>query len=713
MSRFPSVPSVGPMAAPLPDWWRVPAAAVRRGWRLLLLAGLALTGGGNGLAGGTVTNATYEALSAALIGGGLIRFECDGTISLPQPLLITVSTVFDASGRSIVLSSSSTTNDPLIVVAPTVPLGLNSLTLTGGHGVLGGAIFNSNGTVWATACLFTGNKATGVAGADGAAGSDEPGIGRRGGDGGPGNPGRGGAIYSSSGGAVYLTNCIFSSNSAVGGSGGTGGAGGAGELRGGDGGQGGAAGAASGGAVFNEGTLIAINCTFGTNSVAGGDGGAGGASGSGTTGIGAAAVGDGADGGAASGGAIYNTGTVRITGSTFYNNTITGGVGAVGGSDGGGEGRAGAAGGAASGGAFLNTGTATLINCTIYLNQASGGAAGNGGGGDWIGGRGGDGGDARGGGFLNYGTAGITNCTFAANTLVAGAEGTGGGGVGEGRSGHPGNLGGADVEAQNAPLTLRNCILAGTTNLANAYGSVVDAGHNLSSDATPPLTAPGLNNADPKLGTFGSNGGTTQTLPLAPGSPAIGLAAPEAAVTTDQRGVTRPADKPDAGAYERQTVLIGGLVSSQGAPAAVNVNLVSFSATNTVTTDANGYFVFADALPGPYQVRLDPGQITAFWPPQYNFYLTELSERQTNLNFYARAARLTIANLTGLPARMQVSGVGVPQLNYVIQATSALNGSGATWTSLVTNAAGSTGNFTFTDTNVNLFSRRYYRAVLP
>ena len=689
------------------------AAAGRWGLRVLLLAGLALTPGGRVHAGGTVTNATYEALSAALIGGGLVRFECDGTISLPQPLLITVSTVFDASGRAIVISSSSTNSDPLFVVAPTVPLGLNSLTLSGGRGAFGGAILNSNGTVWATACLFTGNTATGATGADGAAGANEPGIGRRGGDGGPGKPGQGGAIYSTADGAVFLTNCIFSANSAVGGSGGTGGAGGTGELRGGDGGQGGAAGAANGGAVFNAGTLIAINCTFGTNSVAGGDGGAGGASGSGTTGIGAAAVGDGADGGAAGGGAIYNTGTVRVTGSTFYNNTITGGAGAVGGSDGGGEGRAGAAGGAAAGGAFVNTGTATLINCTVYLNQVTGGTAGDGGGGDWIGGRGGDGGDARGGGFLNLGTAGITNCTFAANTLIVGTAGAGGAAVAEGRPGHAGNLGGADVEADNAPLTLRNCILAGTTNLANAYGSVVDGGHNLSSDATPPLSAPGLNNQDPKLGTFGSNGGPTQTLPLAPGSPAVGLAAPEPGVTTDQRGVTRPADKPDAGAYERQTVLIGGVVSSQGTPAVLNVNLVSPSTTNRTTTDASGYFVFADALPGPYQVRLDPGQIAPFWPPQYNFYLTELSEGQTNLNFYARAASLTITNLTGLPARMQLTGVGVPQLNYVIQAATALNGSGATWTSLVTNAAGTTGRFTFTDTNVNLFSRRYYRAVLP
>lgn len=659
-------------------------------------------------AGGTLTNATYEGLSAALIGGGLVRFECDGTITLPNPILITVSTVLDAQGHAITLSSSSTNPMPLFFVAPTVPLGLNTVTLTGGNYPLGGAVVNSNGTVWASACTFRGNKATGAAGADGATGADDDGIGQDGGAGGTGGPARGGVFYNYPQGTLQLTNCLFASNSAVGGHGGKGGTGGAGVFQGGDGGVGGLAGDARGGAVFNEGTLVVKDCTFGTNTVIAGDGGAGGPGGGG---IWTAAIGDGASGGAALGGSIYNLGTAFVSGSTFHANTLTGGKGSVGGTDAGGEGRDGSDGGAAHGGGCFNEGTAVIVNCTFYANQTTGGAAGDGGAGGWIGGNGGSGGNAQGGGFHNSGAAGVTNCTFAANGLVGGSQGKGGGGLSAGEDGHDGTVAGANVASTQSPLRLRNTILAGTTNLVNASGTIEDGGHNLSSDATPAFQPPGLNNQDPKLGTFGSHGGLTQTISLGSGSPAIGLAAPEAAVPTDQRGVARPAAQPDAGAFERQPVLVAGRVLASGQPVSLTVLLVGYTITNSVATDRNGYFSFVDAAVGPWQVRLETNQSAAYLPPQYNLYLTELSEGQTNLNFYGRAATLAVGSRTS--SGLTITGVGVPQTAYRMQAAPALLGSGSAWVTLSTNTADATGSFSITDTNVSRFPLRWYRAVLP
>ncbi len=72
--------------------------------------------------------------------------------------------------------------------------------------------------------------------------------------------------------------------------------------------------------------------------------------------------------------------------------------------------------------------------------------------------------------------------------------------------------------------------------------------------------------ADPRLEPLADNGGPTQTMALKADSPAIGLAIPEEASKTDQRGVPRGPD-PDSGAYQR--ALCGdvpvGIVGTGGA----------------------------------------------------------------------------------------------------------------------------------------------------
>src|SRR6185436_786349 len=87
---------------------------------------------------------------------------------------------------------------------------------------------------------------------------------------------------------------------------------------------------------------------------------------------------------------------------------------------------------------------------------------------------------------------------------------------------------------------------------ANGYGGFNDGGYNQISDRSIRIKATGsLSNVDPRLGTFGNNGGITDTLPLLSDSPAIDAGDPSDLVPTDQRGVARPlGPRPDVGSYE-------------------------------------------------------------------------------------------------------------------------------------------------------------------
>ncbi len=58
---------------------------------------------------------------------------------------------------------------------------------------------------------------------------------------------------------------------------------------------------------------------------------------------------------------------------------------------------------------------------------------------------------------------------------------------------------------------------------------------------------------DPKLGALGNNGGSTPTVALRPGSPAIGAGGSANAPATDQRGDPRPHGAIDGGAFEYTT----------------------------------------------------------------------------------------------------------------------------------------------------------------
>ena len=112
----------------------------------------------------------------------------------------------------------------------------------------------------------------------------------------------------------------------------------------------------------------------------------------------------------------------------------------------------------------------------------------------------------------NFGTATITDCTVSGNSAAQ-------------------NGGGLDN--QSGTVTLRgNTIVAGntaTTGGPDAHGTFASSGHNLigATDGSTgwvgsDLTGTAAQPLDPLLAPLGNYGGTTQTMALLPGSPAIG-----------------------------------------------------------------------------------------------------------------------------------------------------------------------------------------------
>jgi hypothetical protein len=142
----------------------------------------------------------------------------------------------------------------------------------------------------------------------------------------------------------------------------------------------------------------------------------------------------------------------------------------------------------------------------------------------------------------------IVNSTITGNHALKG-----GGGIASGQ-------GYAPISEQVAlgRMTLHNTVVAGNTSDAGTANCHVKAqviaslGHNLASDDSCFLTAPGdVPKTDPLLGPLADNGGPTQTVALRAGSPAIDTADAAACPDHDQRGTKRPAGSGcDIGAFE-------------------------------------------------------------------------------------------------------------------------------------------------------------------
>ena len=250
---------------------------------------------------------------------------------------------------------------------------------------------------------------------------------------------------------------------------------------------------------------------------------------------------------------------ISIYGSTFVHNKAAAAHGADG-TDGirNLEGEDGRRGGAAAGGAVYNSGLLYITNSTFFANSVISGNGGNGGAGGpasfgFDAGDGGDGGLASGGAVEAAGGGAIIHCTFSDNALTAGDAGEGGEGGGslgdDGDSGQAGERAGAAIRADQVALTVGNTILANSAVLTLA-GAIIDGGGNLSTDLAPLLSpAKSYPSRNPMLRALASNGGPTPTMGIPTNSPAATNVTVNFTVSFDQRGLPR-FNNGDIGAFE-------------------------------------------------------------------------------------------------------------------------------------------------------------------
>lgn len=534
---------------------------------------------------------------ASASNGDVIQFAVSGQIVVATPLTFGPSVTVTGPGVGS-LSISGGNSVGVFIINAGASVEMSGLQVTGGSSLLGGCIFNAGtltlDSVDVSNCLGGNQLGGGIFNSGTLTLNNSNVVGNEAGhNGSPGEVGQGGGIYSFSG-TVTLTNSDVSGNVVWSGGGITNGNGAGIYVNSGTltmngstienntGGQ--------GGGIFSSGTVNLNNSHVDGNTV-GLDGlngapdvpgfGGGIYNNSGTLTLTNSdvsnnrALGENAgntDLGTSSGGGIYvNSGALVVNGSTINNNF------------------------AGQGGGILNLGTTlTITNSTISGNGSL--LGGNGiftantttitdstiSSNETIASLNADGGpsDTLGGGITTGGTLTITNSTIWGNTVVGTGKNSGGiGGSGTvdlafvtianntgGIFLFPPSLGGSTV------LTIKASILASNqtngTDILNCFISQLDAsavseGFNISDDASCAgfftqtgdrnSTAPGLSPSG-----LANNGGTTETVALAAGSPAIN-AIPVIdctdtngnAVTTDQRGVRRPQGGAcDIGAFE-------------------------------------------------------------------------------------------------------------------------------------------------------------------
>src|SRR5262249_27832068 len=197
-----------------------------------------------------------------------------------------------------------------------------------------------------------------------------------------------------------------------------------------------------------------------------------------------------------------------------------------------------------SGGGLFNSGSLAMTNCTVNGNSANPAIVNDG----WSI-------PGFGGGVANDGTATLTNCTISGNNALEG------GGV-----------------ANSATAVLTNSIVAGNSG-GDLQGSIEAAStHNLIG-------------GDPLLAPLGNYGGTGQTMPLLPGSPAIDAGTGGAGIpAADQRGLSR-VGATDIGAFESQgftLTAVAGTPQSAAIGTEFYAPLLVFVTANNAVEPVNG-----------------------------------------------------------------------------------------------------------------------------
>jgi hypothetical protein len=346
-----------------------------------------------------------------------------------------------------------------------------------------------------------------------------------------------------------------------------------------------------------------------------------------------------------------------------------------------------------SGGGLYSLGTATLTDCAISGNSAYSG----------------------GGLYNNYGTMTVEDCTLSGNdaqnlggaiytfhgslivsqsTVAANTAGTSGGGIdargtttvtgstftANAANGPTGAGGAIDNFGGNFIVTLQDSIFSGDTSVfadPEVSHSLVSLGNNLVSNTVGSTGWIGsdLTGVSADLGTLGDYGGPTDTIPLLPGSPAIGAGTTVNDVTTDQRGLIRGGTV-DIGAFQTSLVV-------ESTAGSVNATAAGLTLPGAVS--------LADQFAGS-AITFDPAVFAA---PQKTITLagTQLALSDTALS----------TSITGPAPGVTVSGGGLSRVFQVdASVTASLSGLTITGGSVTGLGGGvsNSGTLTMTDCTI-------------
>jgi uncharacterized repeat protein (TIGR01451 family)/CSLREA domain-containing protein len=300
-------------------------------------------------------------------------------------------------------------------------------------------------------------------------------------------------------------------------------------------------------------------------------------------------------------GGIQNDNSLTMTGCTVSGNTTSSSFGA---------------------GVLVYGSTTNLTNCTIANNSSA----------------------LDSGGFAIDAafSATLTNCTIVGNSAATGY----GGGVSLVNGGANVTLKNTVVLNNTAPT---NSNIQGTLNSASANNLVGSVGTGGLTNGTNGNQV-GVSLANALLGTLGNYGGTTQTIPLLPGSPAINAGTSTGAPTTDQRDKARFGTT-DIGAFESQGFV---LAVGSGGTQSTTIN-TAFGSPLTVNVTANNT---ADSEP------VNGGQVT-FTVPGSGATCALATNPATISSGAASSGTATANGTAGGPYMVTAAATGAsPSINF-------------------------------------------------
>jgi hypothetical protein len=482
--------------------------------------------------------------------GGTVDFQdgLSGTITLTSaPLTINKILTIEGPGASVITVSGNHARQVFVIPSP-FTVAMSGLTIANGNaGNAGnGSGISNGGALTITNCTLSGNSAANDA-SHGGGGIFNTGTLTVTSTTLSGNQvGQGGGIYNNTG-TLMVTSSTFSGNSAY----------------------------YNGGGIYNRsGTAVVTNSTFSNNSASNNGGGGLYTETSGTLQV-TNSTHSGNSASYGGGISIYNGGTLNITSSTFSGISTA--------STGGGISTA------SNGGTGSNV---TIANSTFNLNAAATGAGIS---------------------HTSGGTVTVTNSTLSGN--FASSQG---GGIFHSGSGML-KIGNTIVAMNNAPASSVDVM-----GSLNSQSNNPPAGYNLIGNGTggtgycdTDLVGTADMPIDPLLGPLQDNGGPTFTMALLPGSPALNAGDPDQLGMSDQRGVTRSGGV-NIGAYQASatTVVVTAVDTVQaGVPFDVTVTAVDPFAEVAIGYTGTVTFSSADpygaTLPADYTfTAADQGTVT-------------------------------------------------------------------------------------------------------